>query len=141
MFLVVFETSGNGSEVVVHWEQTDAQSIHSKGSIIKGSSKYVLQGGFWLLPFDSFLFLSVCVGQDAAFIGVSENQYAILDDDKTGLTLYFLQTSRSAPQGSMTNGSLDPESFSENNVAPNRGAMQFTFESEVDRIFSTPLGM
>ncbi|CAN6478562.1 unnamed protein product [Victoria cruziana] len=113
MFLVVFETSGNGSEVVVHWEQTDAQSIHSKGSIIKG--------------------------QDAAFIGVSENQYAILDDDKTGLTLYFLQTSRSAPQGSMTNGSLDPESFSENNVAPNRGAMQFTFESEVDRIFSTPL--
>ncbi|KAF3793922.1 hypothetical protein EJ110_NYTH08865 [Nymphaea thermarum] len=113
LFLVVFETNGNGSEVVVHWEQTDAQSIHSKGGIIKG--------------------------RDAAFIGVNENQYAILDDDKTGLTLYFLQATSSAPQDKMSNGSLDPESFTENTVVLERGAMQFTFESEVDRIFSTPL--
>lgn len=39
MFLVVFELSGpNGvaHEVVLYWEQTDLQTVNSKGSSIKG---------------------------------------------------------------------------------------------------------
>jgi hypothetical protein len=41
LFLVVFELSGpNGvvHEVVLYWEQTDLQTVNSKGSSIKGSS-------------------------------------------------------------------------------------------------------
>lgn len=41
LFLVVFELSGpNGvaHEVVLYWEQTDLQTVNSKGSSIKGIS-------------------------------------------------------------------------------------------------------
>ncbi|XP_042389919.1 uncharacterized protein LOC121981456 [Zingiber officinale] len=121
LFLVVFELSAaNGvvHEVVLYWEQTDIQSINTKGTSVKG--------------------------QDAAFLGPGENHYAILDEDRTSLSLYILQgaTSQEANEkkgANEKNGALDENSFTESNVASNQGPLQFSFETEVDRIFSSPL--
>ncbi|XP_068636702.1 uncharacterized protein [Aristolochia californica] len=113
LFLVFFGFGPTYNEIVLYQEQTDAQSVNSKGSTIKG--------------------------RDAAFIGPSENQYAILDDDKTSLSVFILRGA-SAPQKAVeNNGALDPNSFSETNVASDRGPLVFTFETEVDCIFSSPL--
>ena len=81
-------------------------------------------------------------GRDAAFIGPSENKFAILDDDQTGLAVYTL------PGGASKEAKENNEAFEENPTAPPeetifgsiRGPVQFMFETEVDRIFSTPLG-
>lgn len=115
LFLVVFELSGASGvvhEVVLYWEQTDLQSVNNKGSSVKGC--------------------------DAAFMGPNENQYAILDEDKTSLTLYFLQGAVSQETGK-NNGALDENSFTDTKVAPDKGPLQLVFETEVDRIFSSPL--
>lgn len=72
-------------------------------------------------------------------MGPNENQYAILDEDKTGLALYLLP-SASVEESAEKNGALDPNSFSEDKVVSGRGPLQFVFEADVDRIFSTPLG-
>jgi hypothetical protein len=58
LFLVVFELSGpNGvvHEVVLYWEQTDLQTVNSKGSSIRGISfltfillTYALVISIWL---------------------------------------------------------------------------------------------
>ncbi|XLS56870.1 hypothetical protein HN51_006625 [Arachis hypogaea] len=64
LFLIVYEFSGATNEVVLYWENTVAETANSKSSTVKG--------------------------RDAAFIGPNENQFAILDDDKTGLALYVL---------------------------------------------------
>ncbi|XP_008788705.2 uncharacterized protein LOC103706397 [Phoenix dactylifera] len=114
-FLVVFELSGANSvlhEVVLYWEQTDPQSVNNKGSSIKG--------------------------RDAALMGPNENQYAILDEDKSGLALYILPGVASQ-EVSDSNGALDAKSFSDTGVVSNQGPLLFVFETEVDRIFSSPL--
>ncbi|KAF8410020.1 hypothetical protein HHK36_002540 [Tetracentron sinense] len=112
LFLVVFEFSGATNEVVLHWEKTDFQIAIGKGSTVKG--------------------------RDAAFIGPNENQFAILDDDKTGLALYILPGLASQEMGE-NNGALEQNESDDSNVGSVRGPLQFMFETEIDRIFSTPL--
>ncbi|KAJ6907485.1 hypothetical protein NC651_018024 [Populus alba x Populus x berolinensis] len=112
LFLVVYEFSGSANEVVLYWESTNPQPANNKGSTIKG--------------------------RDAAFIGPSESQFAILDEDKTGVALYILPGGASKEAGEK-NLLLEENHFAETNGASLRGPMQFLFESEVDRIFTTPL--
>ncbi|XP_057955522.1 uncharacterized protein LOC131149253 [Malania oleifera] len=112
LFLVVYEFNGMRNEVVLYWENTDFQSANSKGSTIKG--------------------------QDAAFIGPNENQFAILDDDKTGLALYILPGIASQ-EVDEKNGMVEQNLSADSSVGSLRGPLQFMFETEVDRIFSTPL--
>lgn len=79
------------------------------------------------------------VGRDAAFIGPNENQFAILDDDKTALALYILpgNASQDANEKNLLVDENQPVDGDANSV---KGPMQFMFETEVDRIFSTPIG-
>ncbi|KAJ8625097.1 hypothetical protein MRB53_033627 [Persea americana] len=112
LFLVVFELNGVTNEVVVYQEQTDFQPAANKGSTVKG--------------------------RDAAFIGPNENQYAILDDDKTSLSLYILPGATSQ-EVNENNGALDTNTFADANAVSDRGPLQFFFETEVDRIFTSPL--
>lgn len=72
-------------------------------------------------------------------MGPNENQYAILDDDKIGLALYMLP-GMATLEASDSNGALDAKSFADTGVVSNQGPLQFAFEMEVDRIFSSPLG-
>ncbi|KAF6150785.1 hypothetical protein GIB67_020868 [Kingdonia uniflora] len=111
LFLVVFEFVGAINEVVVYWEKTDSQSVNIKESTIKG--------------------------RDAAFVGPNENQFAILDDDKTGLALYILPGV--ASQVGEINGAPDEDRSTDAKIGSIRGPLQFMFETEVDRIFSSPL--
>lgn len=78
------------------------------------------------------------IGRDAAFIGANENQFAILDDDKTGLVLYILPGKNS--QENDNEKVLEENHTTDTNNNSFRGPMPFMFETEVDRIFSTPLG-
>ncbi|KAL3525713.1 hypothetical protein ACH5RR_014085 [Cinchona calisaya] len=115
LFLVVYEFISAAHEVILYWENTDSRSTNSKATTIKG--------------------------QDAAFIGPNENHFAILDEDKTGLALYILPgvaSEESKDKNSMIDGDqvADPDIT---DVTSIKGPMQFIFESEVDRIFSTPL--
>ncbi|KAA8547202.1 hypothetical protein F0562_003642 [Nyssa sinensis] len=112
LFLVVYEFSGATNEVVLYWENTDSQSVNSKGSTIKG--------------------------RDAAFIGPNENQFAILDEDKTGLALYILPGTASL-EVDEKNTVVEQDHSADTNVGSVKGPLQFMFETEVDRIFSTPL--
>ena len=79
------------------------------------------------------------VGRDAAFIGPNENQFAILDDDKTGLGLYILP-GKTSLEGNEKNAAIEENQPVDTDTGSIRGPMQFIFEDEVDRIFSTPLG-
>lgn len=112
LFLVVYEFSGVTNEVVLYWENTDLHTANSKGSTIKG--------------------------RDAAFIGPNENQFAILDDDKTGLALYTLP-GMASQEIDEKNEPVEQNQSADTKVGSIRGPMQFMFETEVDRIFSTPL--
>ncbi|XP_012079201.1 uncharacterized protein LOC105639681 isoform X2 [Jatropha curcas] len=112
LFLIVYEFSGSTNEVVLYWENTASQSASIKGNTVKG--------------------------RDATFIGPSENQFAILDEDKTGLVLYILPGGDSKEAGEK-NLLLEENQSVEANSGSLRGPVQFMFESEVDRIFSTPL--
>ncbi|BAT75565.1 uncharacterized protein HKW66_Vig0034620 [Vigna angularis] len=116
LFLVVYEFSGATNEVVLYWENSDAQVANSKSSTVKG--------------------------RDAAFVGPNENQFAILDDDKTVLSVYTL------PGGASQEAKDNENVFEENptatataetTVGSIRGPIPYMFETEVDRIFSTPL--
>ncbi|KAK7346531.1 hypothetical protein VNO80_21052 [Phaseolus coccineus] len=116
LFLIVYEFSGATNEVVLYWENSDAQVANSKSSTVKG--------------------------RDAAFVGPNENQFAILDEDKTGLGVYTL------PGGASQEAKDNDKVFEENptatataetTVGSIRGPTPFMFETEVDRIFSTPL--
>lgn len=117
MFMVVFELSGpNGvlHEVVLYWEQTDPHTVNSKGSSVKG--------------------------RDAAFMGPVDNQYCILDEDKVGLLLYTIPRPTSKEDLEKTNqAALDENSFAKAKADKKQGPLQFVFETEVDRIFSTPI--
>lgn len=87
-----------------------------------------------------FLFsFSTLLGRDAAFIGPNENQFAILDDDKTGLALYTLP-GMASQEIDEKNEPVEQNQSADTKVGSIRGPMQFMFETEVDRIFSTPLG-
>ncbi|XP_058228445.1 uncharacterized protein LOC131336574 isoform X2 [Rhododendron vialii] len=112
LFLVVYEFSGATNEVVLYWENTDAKSANRKESTIKG--------------------------RDAAFIGPNENQFVILDEDKTGLALYVLPGGASQEVGKKN--VLDEQSQAADlNIGSVKGPLQFLFETEVDCIFSTPI--
>ncbi|XP_048335751.2 uncharacterized protein LOC107410579 isoform X1 [Ziziphus jujuba] len=112
LFLVVYEFSNAASEVVLYWENANSQTANSKSSTMKG--------------------------RDAAFVGPNENQFAILDDDKTALALYILpgNASKDANEKNLLADENQPVDGDANSV---KGPMQFMFETEVDRIFSTPI--
>ncbi|KAG0492789.1 hypothetical protein HPP92_006187 [Vanilla planifolia] len=115
LFLVVFELAGtNGAmhEVVVHWEPSNIQQENTKGISIKG--------------------------RDAALLGPNESQYAILDEDKTDITVYMLPGTISQ-EASENNDALDVKSNGDGQHGSERGTLQFSFETKVDRIFSSPL--
>ncbi|KAK4792051.1 hypothetical protein SAY86_022486 [Trapa natans] len=120
LFLIVYEFSGApANDVVLYWENVDFHS-NTKGSSIKG--------------------------RDAAFIGPKESQFAILDDDKTGLSLYILPGTTLIDAGSKKNepidnknGAVEQSESAETNVGSIKGPIQFLFETEIDRIFSTPI--
>ncbi|KAE9606763.1 putative transcription factor WD40-like family [Lupinus albus] len=114
LFLVVFEFSGATNEVVLYRENTVAEIANSKSSIVKG--------------------------RDAAFIGPNENQFAILDDDKTGLAVYILPGGASQDPKDNEKLLFEENQPTETNASSIRGPTPFMFETEVDRIFSTPLG-
>ena len=86
----------------------------------------------------------VDLGQDAAFIGTDDNQFAILENDKIGLALYKLPGRSSNELDENNKAALEenPTADLAADAAPSsvKGPVQFMFESEVDRIFSTPLG-
>ncbi|XP_027336237.1 uncharacterized protein LOC113850080 [Abrus precatorius] len=113
LFIVIYDFVGTTNEVVLYWENTDTVTSNSKSTTVKG--------------------------QDAAFIGPNENQFAILDDDKTGLAVYML------PGGALQEAKDNEKQLFEENqpteasVGSIRGPTPFMFETEVDRIFSTPL--
>jgi hypothetical protein len=116
LFLIVYEFIGASNEVILFRENTDTQSANSKTSTVKG--------------------------RDAAFIGPNDNQFAILDEDKTGLSLYILPGVKSTQEAIENDGAADEEDRESSvvpEVGPVKGPFQFMFESEVDRIFSTPL--
>ncbi|XP_057444985.1 uncharacterized protein LOC130737246 [Lotus japonicus] len=112
LFLVVYEFIGISNEVVLYRENTEVDIANSKSSTVKG--------------------------RDAAFIGPNENQFAILDDDKTGLAVYILP---GGPQEAKEIEKVFEENYQpeETNVDSIQGPTPFMFETEVDRIFSTPL--
>ncbi|KAH0464369.1 hypothetical protein IEQ34_007155 [Dendrobium chrysotoxum] len=114
LFFVVFELIGtNGSlhEVVIHRELTDDQLSNNKGSLLKG--------------------------RDAALLSANENQYAILDEDRSGLALYVLP-GPTFQEVNEHNGAIDGNS-SDGQRGSDRGPHHFIFETAVDRIFSFPL--
>ncbi|XP_057520245.1 uncharacterized protein LOC130800673 [Amaranthus tricolor] len=117
LFLVIYELSGAANEVVLYRENTDTQLANSKDSTVKG--------------------------QDAAFIGTDDNQFAILENDKIGLALYKLPGRSSNELDENNKAALEenPTADLAADAAPSsvKGPVQFMFESEVDRIFSTPL--
>lgn len=140
LFLVVFEligTTGSLHEVIIYWEPTDIQSSNNKGSLIKGFSfSLFLQ---LLKSFFSELDSVVSIlGRDAALLGTNENQYAILDEDRSGLALFVLP-GPAFQEVSENNGAVGVNS-SNGQHGPDRGSQHFVFETEVDRIFSFPLG-
>lgn len=113
LFMVVYELNGAANEVILYRENTDTQLANSKDSTVKG--------------------------RDAAFIGPSDGQFAILENDKTGLALYILPGRSSKELDESNKAALEENPTAD--TAPNtvKGPLQFLFESEVDRIFSTPL--
>ncbi|KAL8231340.1 hypothetical protein R6Q57_001118 [Mikania cordata] len=112
LFLIVYEFNGASSEVVLYWENTSSQSSNSKANTIKG--------------------------RDAAFIGLNDGQFAILDEDKIELSVYTLPggSSKTTAENNMID---DQKQYEDLDVSSIKGPLQFTFESEVDRIFSTPV--
>lgn len=85
-------------------------------------------------------FIFEFVGRDAAFIGPNENQFAILEDDKTGLALYILPGNASQAANEKNLLADENQPVDGNATTSIKGPMQFMFETEVDRIFSTPIG-
>jgi hypothetical protein len=79
-------------------------------------------------------------------LGPDDNQYAILEEDRTSLNLYNLKAVATKEALENNAAVLEENTFAENenptaNPTQKQGPVQFTFESEVDRIFSSPLGM
>ncbi|CAJ1929727.1 unnamed protein product [Sphenostylis stenocarpa] len=81
---------------------------------------------------------STVKGRDAAFVGLKENQFAILDDDKTGLAVYTLP-GEASQETKENDKHFEENQPTETNNCSIRGPTPFMFETEVDRIYSTPL--
>ncbi|EPS67380.1 hypothetical protein M569_07395, partial [Genlisea aurea] len=111
LFLVIYMRAA-ANEVVMYWENTDPQFSNSKVTTVKGT--------------------------DAAFIGRNENKFALLDEDKTVLSLYMLPGA-ALQEPSEIKGAVDESQSVETDGTLIKGPVQFLFECEVDRIFSTPL--
>lgn len=151
LFLVVYEFSNAASEVVLYWENANSQTANSKSSTMKGLAMFFMffVFSFALIPLNLKMhvggqkifmnFIFEFLGRDAAFVGPNENQFAILDDDKTALALYILpgNASKDANEKNLLADENQPVDGDANSV---KGPMQFMFETEVDRIFSTPIG-
>lgn len=71
-------------------------------------------------------------------MGTGENQYAILDENRSGLAFYVLPGAV-FQEVSENNVVVDVKS-SDGQHGPDQGSQHFVFETEVDRIFSFPLG-
>ncbi|XP_047315522.1 uncharacterized protein LOC124919343 [Impatiens glandulifera] len=112
LFLAVYEFSGATNEVVLYWENTDNQVANSKARTLKG--------------------------RDAAFIGPNETQFAILDEDKTGLALYILPGGASKDLNGK-DGQEEENQSVETDAGSIKGPLPFLFETDIDRIFSTPI--
>ncbi|XP_048128024.1 uncharacterized protein LOC115746944 isoform X2 [Rhodamnia argentea] len=115
LFLIVYEFGGAANEVFLYWENTNSQAANSKGSSVKGL--------------------------DAAFVGPNENQFAVLDDDKSGLSLFILPggTLLEADNQKKEASSAEQNQSADTNVGSVQGPLPFMFETEVDRIFTTPI--
>lgn len=124
LFLLFFECRGATSEVVLYRDQVDMHNPTERVNTITGC--------------------------DGAFIGYHEIQYAILEDDGLGLSLYFLEEDAKAKSATQSSGdpenntALDVNTFSQNLMRKSQdslqqGPIQFIFYSPVQRIFSTPL--
>lgn len=147
LFLVTYEFSGATNEVVLYWENSDSSTANSKCTTVKGSSFYVqfvsvhhgkIMRNTGMIDYRIEYYMFVSIGRDAAFIGPNENQFAILDDDKNGLALYILsgKTSQENDNEKVLEGNY---AIDTNNTSINK-PIPFMFETEVDRIFSTPIG-
>lgn len=79
-------------------------------------------------------------GADGAFIGPNENQFVILDEDKTALSLFMLPGAASKESFEKNATVIENQSVETEASSSIKGPVQFMFESEIDRIFSTPLG-
>ncbi|KAG0579545.1 hypothetical protein KC19_4G105700 [Ceratodon purpureus] len=136
MFLIFFECRGATSEVVVYRDNLGpVQAAKDRVNTITGS--------------------------DGAFIGPTQNQYAILEDDGVGLVLYSIEEEKDlatltdpTPAAVPTpetadsrgpDGALDENDFSEASTKRpldkkgSHGPVQFAFDTPVQRIFSCPL--
>lgn len=99
---------------------------------------------------------AMIAGSDGAFIGPTQNQYALLDDDGVGLVLYSIVEDTNlatltdpAPESAESrgpDGALDENDFTETSTKrplDKKGPqdpIQFAFDTPVHRIFSCPLG-
>jgi len=79
-------------------------------------------------------------GCDAAFIGPNDGQIAILENDKTGLALYILPGMSPKELDEKNRAALEENPTADAASSLFKGPLQFMFESEVDCIFSAPLG-
>ncbi|MCO5598491.1 hypothetical protein L7F22_052588 [Adiantum nelumboides] len=125
LFLIFFECRGATSEVVLYRDQVD---MHTATERVITSS-----------------------GCDGAFIGAQENQYAILEDDGLGLSLFSLEENSEAKSEKQlseepdNSTALDVNTFSQANLmrkthdSLQQHPLSFVFYSPVQRIFSTPL--
>ncbi|GAB2259844.1 hypothetical protein Droror1_Dr00010699 [Drosera rotundifolia] len=113
LFLVVYEFDGSLNEVNFYWENTASQAANAKRTTVKG--------------------------RDAAFIGANDTQLAVLEDDKTGLAIYILPGMSPKELEEKNAEALAQSQSDEADPGSMKGPMQFMFENEVDRIFSTPL--
>ncbi|GMH14770.1 hypothetical protein Nepgr_016611 [Nepenthes gracilis] len=113
LFLVVYEFNGATNEIVFYWENTDSQLANTKSNTVKG--------------------------RDAAFIGPNESQFAILEEDKSALSLYILPGISSKELDEKNDIALDQNQSDKAASGSVKGPVQFMLETEVDCIFSTPL--
>ncbi|KAI5057844.1 hypothetical protein GOP47_0027859 [Adiantum capillus-veneris] len=125
LFLIFFECRGATSEVVLYRDQVD---MHTATERVITSS-----------------------GCDGAFIGAKENQYAILEDDGLGLSLFSLEENleanpdKQSSEDSENSTALDVNTFSQASLmrkthdSLQQHPISLVFYSPVQRIFSTPL--
>lgn len=129
MFLIFFECRGAASEVVVYRDNLGAKTAKDR--------------------------VNALLGSDGAFIGPTQNQYALLDDDGVGLVLYSIVEDTNlatltdpAPESAESrgpDGALDENDFTETSTKrplDKKGPqdpIQFAFDTPVHRIFSCPL--
>lgn len=88
----------------------------------------------------SKLYIFCYAGCDAAFIGPNDDQFVFLDEDKTGLSMYILPKLTTMEENEK-NLLSEENQTKEANASAIQGPQQFLFETEVDRVFSTPIGV